>query len=137
MRPFFLFSMFCFLLSCASSNQSKLFSKLNGTWLPIRQEINGMPIPQAIYGKQMLIIKDTTYSYKAESIDNGVMYCSGNKIDIYSKEGVNAGKHFKAIYKFNGDLMTICYNLKGDTFPSQFDTHGSMAKFLSEFKKQP
>ena len=29
-------------------------------------------------------------------------------MDIYGREGVNAGKHFTAIYKMESDQLTIC-----------------------------
>lgn len=56
-------------------------------------------------------------------------------MDIYGKEGVNTGKHFAAIYKLNNEKLTICYNLNGDSYPSDFETKSRPALFLSVFKK--
>lgn len=61
-------------------------------------------------------------------------YHSG-QMDIYGKEGINAGKHFTAIYKLDNDQLTICYNLAGDSYPTGFETKSKQALFLSEFKK--
>mgnify|MGYP001551270201 FL=1 len=84
----------------------------------------------------MLIISDSNYTFTAESVDKGVIRCSGEKMDIYGKEGVNSGKHFTAIYKLENDQLTICYNLSGDAYPEAFDTKGKPKYFMCVFKKQ-
>ncbi len=56
-------------------------------------------------------------------------------MDIYGKEGVNAGKHFTAIYKYDNEQLTICYNLSGDSYPKTFETKSKSRLFLSVFKK--
>jgi hypothetical protein len=44
------------------------------------------------------VIIDSNYTLTAESVDKGIVkYGSGDKMDIYGKEGVNMGKHFTAI----------------------------------------
>jgi hypothetical protein len=57
-------------------------------------------------------------------------------MDIYGKEGVNAGKHFTAIYKIENGQLTICYNLSGDGYPEAFETNTKPTLFLSVFKKE-
>ena len=71
----------------------------------------------------------------AESVDKGILKYKGGQMDIYGKEGVNAGKHFTAIYKMENERLTICYNLKGDVYPSNFETKSAPTFFLSVFKK--
>ncbi len=109
---------------------------LNGTWLPIKQTIGDKDLPTVVFAKQKLMISDSNYTVIAESIDKGIVKYNGNKIDIYGKEGVNIGKHFTAIYKYGDEQLTICYNLKGDSYPETFDTKGKMLYFLSVFKKE-
>ena len=72
----------------------------------------------------------------AESVDKGVVHAKDGKLDIYGKDGVNAGKHFTAIYKYDKNELTICYNLVGDSYPETFDTKGKQAYFLSVFRKE-
>jgi len=110
-------------------------ANLNGTWIPVKQEMGGSVLPNAFFANQKLIISDTAYTVIAESIDKGIVKYSGNKMDIYSKEGVNAGKHFTAIYKFENEELTVCYNLAGDSYPETFETKGKPLFFLSVFKK--
>lgn len=83
-----------------------------------------------------MVLKDNTYTVTAESVDKGeVKYGEGNKMDIYGKDGVNAGKHFTAIYKYENGLLTICYNLAGNSYPEAFETKPNTLLFLSVFKK--
>ncbi len=122
----------CFTAKDASTKQNKL----NGTWAPIQQEIAGKSLPPTAFENQRLIISDSTYTFTAESIDKGIVQYQDNKMDIYGKEGVNAGKHFTAIYKYENEQLTICYNLTGDSYPLAFETKTQPALFLSIFKKE-
>ena len=110
--------------------------ELNGTWVPIKQEIGGTSLPHAAFEKQKLIISDSTYTFIAESVDKGVVRYRDYKMDIYGREGVNAGKHFTARYKLKAWRLTICYNLSGDGYPETFETKGKPRFFLCVFKKE-
>lgn len=72
--------------------------KIDGTWIPVKQEMEGKPMPPAAMAHQELTLKDSTYSMTAESEDKGIVRYSGNKMDIYGSVGVNAGRHYTAIY---------------------------------------
>ena len=48
-------------------------NKLNGTWIPTKQEIGGTSLPGAAFASQKLIISDSNYTLIAESVDNGVV----------------------------------------------------------------
>jgi uncharacterized protein (TIGR03067 family) len=111
-------------------------NKFNGTWIPVQQEFGGASLPSSAFAKQKLIISDSNYTVMAESVDQGVVHFKDDKMDIYSKEGVNAGKHFTAIYKYENNQLTICYNLSGDSYPEAFETKSSPTLFLSVFKKE-
>jgi uncharacterized protein (TIGR03067 family) len=123
-------------LGCSSTKNVKMKpGELNGTWVPINQEIAGKRLPSAAFEKQKLIISDNMYTFIAESVDKGELKYSSGKMDIYGKEGVNAGKHFTAIYKYENGQLTICYNLSGDSYPEAFETKSKELLFLSVFKK--
>ncbi|MDP4262315.1 MAG: TIGR03067 domain-containing protein [Bacteroidota bacterium] len=124
-------------ISCASTKNTVMkTNKLDGTWVPVQQEIGGVSLPKASFEKQRLTISDSTYTVIAESVDKGVVKYKDDKMDIYSKEGVNAGKHFTAIYKFENEQLIICYNLSGDSYPETFGTKGKPLYFLSVFRKE-
>ncbi|HJS54976.1 MAG TPA: hypothetical protein VJ765_10540 [Chitinophagaceae bacterium] len=109
---------------------------LNGTWIPIKQEMGGKELPAVLFEKQKLIISDSAYTFIAESTDKGIVEYKDNKMDIYGKEGVNLGKHFTAIYKLENGLLKVCYNLAGDSYPDIFETKSKPTLFLSVFKKE-
>ena len=136
MRLITLFSLLIASLGCGSTKNLKMKpDELNGTWVPIKQEIAGTQLPAAAFEKQKLTVSDNMYTLIAESVDKGEVKYSGGKMDIYGKEGINAGKHFTAIYKYENGQLTICYNLSGDSYPEAFETKGKPAFFLSVFKK--
>jgi uncharacterized protein (TIGR03067 family) len=111
-------------------------NKLDGTWIPVKQEIGGTILPANAFEKQKLIISDSNYTFVAESEDKGVVKYQDDKMDIYGKEGVNIGKHFTARYKYGKDELTVCYNLSGDSYPENFDTKGKHNLFLCVFKRE-
>jgi uncharacterized protein (TIGR03067 family) len=113
------------------AQQSGLFGK----WIPVKLEINGAALPESSFITQQLILADSNYLFIAESVDKGIVKYTDNKMDIYGKEGVNAGKHFTALYTLEKELLTICYNLAGDKYPESFETKGKPTFFLAVFKK--
>lgn len=137
MRLISIFISLILILSCSGpKNVISQLSKYNGSWIPVKQEIGGKELPKAAFEKQRLIIKDSTYTLVAESIDKGIVKVNGNKMDIYGREGVNKGQHFTAIYKYENNQLCICYNLKGDGYPESFETKPKTLLFLSIFQKE-
>jgi uncharacterized protein (TIGR03067 family) len=110
-------------------------NELNGTWVPIRQEMAGKPLPAAGFSTQKLVIDDNRYTFTAESVDKGEATYADGKMDLYGKDGVNKGRHFTCIYKLENGELTICYNLSGDGYPKGFETSSKPKLFLSVFKK--
>jgi len=137
MRSIIFPSLFILCLVCISTiNVTAQSNKLNGSWKPVREEIGGSELPPAAFEKQKLIVSDSNYTFIAESIDKGVAIYKDGKMDIYGKDGVNKGKHFTSIYKFENELLLICYNLSGDKYPEAFETKSKPTYFLVTFKKE-
>lgn len=137
MRFFTFISILLVFLGCISTKKTSQSSNiLNGTWIPVKQELGGKELPAVVFEKQKLIISDSTYTVIAESIDKGLVKYNDTKIDIYGKEGINAGKHFTAIYKLENGQLIICYNLLGDSYPEALESKGKPMYFLSVFKKE-
>lgn len=116
-------------------NTSTMINNLDGTWIPIKQEINGAPLPESVFQNQKLILNGNTYIVHAESIDKGTLEYQDGQMDIFGKEGPNKDKHITAIYKLEKDTLTICYNLRGDGYPTEFESTSKPNLFLSTFKK--
>ncbi len=137
MRSIIFPSFLILCLVCSSTiNVTAQSNQLNGSWKPVGQEIGGSALPPAAFEKQKLIISDSNYTFIAESIDKGIAIYKDGKMDIYGKDGVNNGKHFTAIYKFENESLLICYNLSGDKYPESFETKGKPTYFLATFKKE-
>jgi uncharacterized protein (TIGR03067 family) len=137
MRSITFSSLFILCLVCISSiNVTAQSNLLNGNWKPVKLEIDGSALPPETFEKQKLIISDSNYTFIAESVDKGIARYKDGKMDIYGKDGVNNGKHFTAIYKFENELLLICYNLAGDKYPETFETKGKPTYFLATFKKE-
>ena len=120
----------------STKNDTVQSNPLNGSWKPVREEFGGSELPPASFEKQKLTIIDSNYTFIAESVDKGIARYKDGKMDIYGKDGVNSGKHITAIYKFENDLLIICYNLSGDKYPEAFETKGNPTYFLTTFKKE-
>ena len=137
MRSITLIGLLILSINCTTINKVTVQQwTLNGSWIPVKQEMGGASLPAQAFENQLLIINDSTYTYTAESVDKGSLTYANNKMDIYPKEGVNAGKHFTAIYKYENELLTICYNLQGDNYPQTFETKSKQFLFLSVYKKE-
>jgi uncharacterized protein (TIGR03067 family) len=128
--------LFCIFTGFVGAKKTTMSNEFNGTWIPVKQEMNGLAIPGTDFQNQRLILSDSNYTYFAESTDKGVAIFNAGKLDLYGKEGVNTGKHFTAIYKLENGLLTICYNLSGDSYPESFDTKGKQMFFLCVFKRK-
>ena len=137
MRSIIFPSLFVLCLVCSSTiDVTAQSNKLNGSWVPVKLEINGNALPAETFEKHKLIINDTAYTFIAESVDKGIISYKDGKMDIYGKDGVNAGRHITTIYKFENDQLVICYNLAGDKYPESYETKGKPTYFLATFKKE-
>ena len=124
-------------MGCSSiKNTTASSTFLSGTWVPVKQEMNGKELPPLAFTGQKLTLKDSTYIFMAESLDKGIVHYKGGKMDIFGKEGVNKGKHFTAIYKYANGQLTVCYNLLGDSYPESFETKSKRTFFLSIYKRE-
>ena len=137
MRLITSFSLLILCAGCSSTKNLKMKpDELNGTWIAVNQEIGGRSLPKSVFGKQQLIIAGREYTFIAENVEKGELNYVNGKMDIYGKQGVNAGKHFTAIYKYENEQLTVYYNLSGDSYPGAFETKTRPALFLSVFKKK-
>jgi uncharacterized protein (TIGR03067 family) len=135
MRYTILFGLLITGLSSIAQKPATANKKLDGTWIPVKLEIDGAPLPPATFEKQKLTLSDSNYIFVAESVDKGIAKYSDGKMDLYGRDGVNAGKHFTAIYKMESEQLVVCYNLAGDSYPENFETKGKPTFFLAVFKK--
>ncbi len=133
MNRFIISALILISFAFITKNTSMNAGKLNGTWIPVRQEMAGKDLPKAAFENYKLAISDdTVYNY---GNDTGTLSYNDGKMDIYGHKGPNQGKHITAIYKIGDDQLTICYNLTGDSYPNDYETKSRPMLFLSVYKK--
>ena len=138
MRSILFFFILAICFGCGSTKKvNKKNNELNGTWVPIYQELGGKAMPDSLYPQQKLVIDDTLYTYTAApgSVDRGVIKLNGHNMDIYGKEGANKGRHIPVLYKYENGQLTVCYDLADLKYPTEFETKSSPLYFLSIFKR--
>ncbi len=59
-----------------------------------------------------------------------------SEMDIKVVDGPNKGKTIKAIYKLDGDTVSICYGLGGGDRPTKFETKEGTMQFLAVYKRE-
>ena len=125
-------------ISCSSSEETTTTNsgELNGGWLPIRQEIGGQEVPITEFENQRIAIVDKTFLIIDEGADQGSVIYKNGKMDIHVEVGGNAGRDFKAIYKFEDNILTICYDLSGGTYPESFETSNNPKLILTVYRRE-
>ena len=58
------------------------------------------------------------------------------EMDIIGTDGPNKGKTFLAIYERDGDTLRICYDLGGESRPTEFKTKEGTKQFLVTYKRE-
>lgn len=114
---------------------------IQGTWLPVKAELAGKPMPDEFLKKIVSLKLDAgKYEVTAESLDKGTYTMNAaakpRTIDITGTEGPNVGKKIPAIYELNGDTLRICYNLGGDTHPTEFKSPPGTKIFLVTYQRK-
>jgi uncharacterized protein (TIGR03067 family) len=137
MKQFVIYSFVGIAIACtAPKKATKNSGEMNGNWIPVKQEMGGRDLPAAAFENYKLVVQDSIYTYGRADIDQGAVYYKNGKLDIYGRSGVNAGKHYTAIYKIENSQLNICYNLAGDSYPESFETKSKPTLFLSVYKKE-
>jgi uncharacterized protein (TIGR03067 family) len=86
---------------------------LQGTWTPIKAELGGNPVPDAVLKTITLKLDNGKYEASvAGQLDKGTYTLdSANKpngMTVNGTEGPNKGKSFPAIYELSGDTLRSC-----------------------------
>ena len=112
-------------------------AKLYGTWRPASGLLGGQELPMSALHAMTLTISEDGYVFETNGLkDAGQvkfdLEVAPRHIDCTGVEGPNRGRTLVGIFKLDGDRLTICYNLEGNTRPADFKSpEGSQILLLS------
>ena len=112
----------------------------DGTWKPISAEFAGEKYPQQVLDTMKLVLKGDKYTVEVGAqTDEGTVTRDPGKspktMDITGTNGPNKGKTFLVIYELKGDDLRVCYDLSGDSRPTEFATKANTKLFLVTYRR--
>ena len=127
-------SIVAFTWGCSTSqNQSPA---IEGSWQISSAMMGGQDLPiQGLQGTP-LVLQGGHYTFQNDTGDYSIVPAtSPAAIDVHGVHGPNAGKTIPAIYKLEGDTLTICYNLLGTDRPAEFASGPGSQLFLARYTR--
>jgi uncharacterized protein (TIGR03067 family) len=127
-------------LAVASAQPADDLKATAGKWAVAKATIGGKDFTAAFKTLELQIAADGAYTLKINGeTDKGTVKADPTKtpkeMDILGKEGPNAGKTIKTIYKLDGDTLTVCYELGDGDRPTAFESKAGTKQFLAEYKR--
>jgi len=139
--------LFILLISISSlvaigAEDSSEVKALQGTWEPVKAELGGQPMPDAVLKKITLKMNKNEYdvAITGEQPDHGTWTVDTSAkpkgMSITGVKGPNAGKSFPAIYEMTADTLRICYDLSGAKRPTEFKSSAGTKLYLVTYKRK-
>ena len=115
-----------------------------GVWKPLKAELGGANLPDAVIQAMTLTLTADTYATKidgGQGSDNGTYKvdeeANPKRMTIASTDGVNKGKTLLAIFEItDAGVLRICYDMTGKAVPQEFKTGQGTQLFLAEYRRQ-
>ena len=128
-------------LPAAWSGDAKNDGAIEGTWLPSSAELGGKKLDDEVRKTIKLVVKYDKYTVTVgAAVDQGTVKLNPSAkpkaLDITGTEGPNKGKTILAIYERNGDTLRVCYDLSGNSRPTDFKTKVGTQLFLVTYKRE-
>ncbi len=136
MKRRILFALFCAAVMTASCGTLNANRALAGTWALADAQLGGKEYPLASLNGAALHLTTNAYEFSGDS--GGYVTVPGAKpaqIDIYGVQGPNAGRVIRAIYRQEGDDMTVCYQLGDGPRPAEFVSPPGSQVFLVHYRR--
>jgi uncharacterized protein (TIGR03067 family) len=114
---------------------------LQGVWLPVKAELAGQPMSDAVLKKISLTLTKNEYeALVAGKSDKGTWTidpaAKPKSMDVTGVKGPNEGKTFPAIYELTADTLRVCYDLSGKKRPTEFKTSTGTKLYLVTYKRK-
>lgn len=132
------------LFLTAVHGDDKQDAKRDGTWVAVSMEQEGKKLPDALVKKLTikLITMGDTYkvTFNDKVAEEGSSKADWTRkptaVDIDASKGPNKGKTIQAILSIEGDTMKVCYNLKGESRPTEFATKEGSGHTLIVYERE-
>lgn len=114
------------VMQTAKCEDPKDSDAIQGDWLASTAELAGKPFPDEVRKSITLKLKGDKYTVTVgKNPDQGAFKLDPSAkpkaMNITGAEGPNKGKTFLAIYELDGDTLKICYDLSGQSRPTEFN----------------
>jgi uncharacterized protein (TIGR03067 family) len=114
--------------------------EIEGVWMPVEAALGEQKLPEETLKTMRLKITGNQYEVVVGTMADRGNLKFDNKakprtMDIIGTDGPNKGKTILGIFELTGDTMRICYNLKGEKRPTEFNTQGEAAFLLVKYKR--
>lgn len=114
---------------------------VEGSWLPVKAELAGHPMPDAVLKTISMKLTDGKYEVMAGGHpDNGTYTLDATAkpkgMTVTGVDGPNKGKTFPCIYEVNGDTLRICYDLSGKQRPAEFKSVADTKLYLVTYNRK-
>jgi len=134
-------SVFAVALVVAAGTQDADATRLNGTWVLVRGEQDGKPLPQdAIQGIKMVIDGDkhtlVVGGDKTVNTHHLDPTTKPKSIDAKPTAGPYKDMTLRGIYRLEGDEFTVCFAAPGKERPKEFTTKSGTGTFVHVWKRQ-
>ena len=112
---------------------------LAGNWTPVSAQLGGAEFPLASVQGQVLKLTSETYEFAGDKGTYKVWVGGAPaRMDITGVSGPNAGRTIPAIYSFDGDVLTIAYQLApGGERPRELTSPAGTQILLIRYKRAP
>lgn len=115
--------------------------RLQGVWLANEAVMGGAAMPQGVLEGMRMVIDGDRYEVSvAGSADAGSLTIDSapdpKRMIIAGEQGPNAGRMFKAIYRFEGENLQIAYDLAGSTYPAGFGSEAGTQQFVVLYRPE-
>ena len=109
---------------------------IEGTWAIASASLGGKELPLAAFQNNPLRLAGGRYSFQNDSGEYSVIRDAvPTAIDVRGRQGPNAGRTIPAIFKVQGDTLTICYDLSGKARPKDFRSEAGTQLFLVRYTR--
>jgi uncharacterized protein (TIGR03067 family) len=129
-------------LTAAVAAETDDSKALQGTWIPVKAELAGQPLADAVLKTITLKLNKGDYEVTITGEpepDKGTWTLDSaakpKGMKIEGVKGPNAGKTFPAIYEIKADTLRICYDLSGAKRPEEFKTSAGTKLFLVTYNR--